>query len=218
MAVPGLAGVASPPPGAHAAIDAGAGTAGRLDECGELFTTTDPAGVWSRVNDPNSPVVKVVKVTVPENGNGTKTHRPDGPNDPIVIYWDPNRTVVLDGLSSSPCETLYHELQHAADDQNGIPESTLDEECNGIANAEWRAMEAQNKLRKALGEKQMRTTYHGKPFGSDSFGECKQKQKAEAAEKADQQRFRRSTLHHYRWIDLRPSAGGRVHGVHVQRC
>ena len=176
MAVPGLAGVASAPPAAHAAIDAGAGTAGRLDECGELFTTTDPAGVWSRVNDPNSPVVKVVKVTVPENGNGTKTHRPDAPNDPIVIYWDPNRTVVLDGLSSSPCETLYHELQHAADDQNGIPESTLDEECNGIANAEWRAMEAQNKLRKALGEKQMRTTYHGKPFGSDSFGECKQKQ------------------------------------------
>ena len=54
MAVPGLAGVASAPPAAHESIDAGAGTAGRLDECGELFTTTDPAGVWSRVNDPNS--------------------------------------------------------------------------------------------------------------------------------------------------------------------
>ena len=176
IAVAGLAGVVSAPPTARAAIDAGAGTAAGLDQCGELFTTTDPAGVWSRVNDPNSPVVKVVKVTVPVNGTGTKTHRPDGPGDPIVIYWDPNRTVVLDGVSSSPCETLYHELQHAADDQDGIPDSTLDEKCNGIANAEWRAMEAQNKLRKALGEKQMRTTYHGKPFGSDSFDECKQKQ------------------------------------------
>jgi hypothetical protein len=186
IAVPGLAGVASAPPTARAAIDAGAGTAAGLDQCGEVFTTTDPAGVWSKVNDPNSPVVKVVKVTVPENGNGTKTHRPDGPDDSIIIYWDPNRTVVSDGLRSSPCEVLYHELQHAADDQDGIPDSTLDEQCNGIANAEWRAMEAQNKLRKALGEQQMRTSYHGKPFGSDSFDECKRKQQPQQKPKDKQ--------------------------------
>lgn len=170
---------ASAPAASRAAIDAGAGTAAGLDQCGEVFTAADPAGVWSKVNDPNSPVVKVVKIDAQPDGTGTRTHRPDGPNDPIIIYWDPNRTVKVDNISSNPCETLYHELQHAADDQDGVPDDDLDEQCNGIANAEWRATGAQNKLRKALGEQQMRTSYHGKSFGADSFDDCKQQQQRE---------------------------------------
>jgi hypothetical protein len=175
--------VTSSPADGRAAIEAGAGTAAGLDQCGEVFTAADPAGVWSKVNDPNSPVVKVVKIDAKPDGTGTRTHRPDGPNDPIIIYWDPNRTVTVDNISFNPCETLYHELQHAADDQDGMPDSALDEQCNGVANAEWRAIGAQNKLRKALGEQQMRTSYHGKSLGADSFDDCKQKQQQQQQKK-----------------------------------
>ena len=40
IAMPALAGLASNPPSARAAIDAGTGTTAGLDQCGELFTTT----------------------------------------------------------------------------------------------------------------------------------------------------------------------------------
>jgi von Willebrand factor type D domain/Effector protein len=165
----------------RAEIDADAGSASGIAQCGAQYSAGhDPSGLWSRLNSKTPPVIKIITTRVPANGAGTKTH--DG-DDGIQIFWDPNQNVTKDDVNAAtPCEVLYHELQHAADDADDVPSSVLDDSCSaegtgkdkGIPNAEWRAVAAENAYRKSFGLPP-RTIYNGKRFGYSSFDDCKKK-------------------------------------------
>ena len=89
----------------------------------KVFATTDPAGLWRQSNGPGTPPVQIETTDVGADGAGTGTSVVDGH---VIIYWDPGQVVTKDGITASPCEVLYHELQHAADDRpNGIPRSDV---------------------------------------------------------------------------------------------
>lgn len=172
----------------RAEIDADAGSADGVKLCGMLYSAGhDPSGLWTRLNSPAPPPIQIIATHVPTDGTGTITrHTDDGG---IQIFWDPSHDVVKDGqvagnppnnqLVSSPCEVLYHELQHAADDAD-IPDSTLDDACpepnaegkGGIPYAEWRAVAAENAYRASLGLPP-RTNYNGTDFPPGSFEDCK---------------------------------------------
>ena len=164
----------------RAEIDADAGSASGIAQCGAQYSAGhDPSGLWSRLNSKTPPNIKIITTHVPaEGGTGTKTS--DG-DDGIQIFWDPNQNVHKDGVTAGPCEVLYHELQHAADDADDIPRSVLDDSCSakgtgkdGIPYAEWRAVGAENAYRKSLGLPP-RMSYNGTPFGPGSFDDCKKK-------------------------------------------
>ncbi|HUB53540.1 MAG TPA: VWD domain-containing protein [Mycobacterium sp.] len=170
------------PQRSRAEIDADAGSAGGIAQCGELYSADhDPSGLWSRLDSKTPPPIKIVTTHVPPDGTGTKTR--DG-DDGIQIFWDPTQNVTKDGITAGPCEVLYHELQHAADDADDIPRSVLDDSCsangtgnNGIPYAEWRAVGAENAYRASLGLPP-RLSYNKTPFGFDkysSFDDCKKK-------------------------------------------
>jgi hypothetical protein len=161
------------PPRSQAGIDADAGSANGIALCGRLYAAGhDPSGLWGRLNNPAAPPIKITTTQVPTNGTGTKTRNDD---DGIQIFWDPSHDITKDGITASPCEVLYHELQHAADDADNTPRPDLDDSCNGISNAEWRAVTAENAYRKSFGLPP-RKSYNGKQFGSDSFDDCKKNQ------------------------------------------
>ena len=134
-----LGGVVSAAPGAHALLVPDAASAQAVKQCGVLFSMpdNDPSGLWTRMNDPNGPVVIIKFEPVPEDGKGTRTGVPNEGDD-IRIVWDHTHDIKLDGITSGPCEALYHEFQHAADDEDEVPD--LDETCNEITKAEWRAV------------------------------------------------------------------------------
>jgi hypothetical protein len=161
------------PPRSQAEIDADAGSANGIALCGQLYSAGhDPSGLWGRLNNPAAPPIKITTTQVPTNGTGTKTRNDD---DGIQIFWDPTHDITKDGITASPCEVLYHELQHATDDADNTPRPDLDDSCNGIPNAEWRAVTAENAYRKSFGLAP-RKSYNGKQFGSDSFDDCKRNQ------------------------------------------
>lgn len=157
---------------AGAAIDADSETAAAVRSCGELFSRpgNDPSGLWKRLSQPGGPVVKVRFKSVPNNGAGTGTGRVG--KDGSRIFWDPTHDIVVDGVVAGRCEVLIHELQHA-DDNSKLSDDELNKKCNGIPNAEWRAVAAQNALRRALGKTSMRKSYHGKKFDAPSFDNCR---------------------------------------------
>ena len=177
-------------PSSRAEIDADAGSASSIAQCGAQYSAGhDPSGLWSRLNSTTPPKIKITTTRVPADGGaGTKTHEDD---DGIQIFWDPNQNVTKDGVTAGPCEVLYHELQHAADDADDIPRSVLDDSCSakgigkdkdgkdkGIPYAEWRAVAAENAYRKSLGLTPLRMSYNQTPFGFDqysSFDDCKKK-------------------------------------------
>ena len=170
------------PPSSRAEIDADAGAASGIAQCGAQYSAShDPSGLWSRLNSKTPPNIKIITTHVPADGTGTKTR--DG-DDGIQIFWDPNQNVTKDGITAGPCEVLYHELQHAADDADNISRSVLDDSCSangtgkdGIPYAEWRAVGAENAYRKSLGLPP-RMSYNQTPFGFDkysSFDDCKKK-------------------------------------------
>jgi hypothetical protein len=166
-------GYMSVPQRSRAEIDADAGSANGIALCGSLYAAGhDPSGLWGRLNDPAKPPIKIITTQVPPNGTGTKTRNDD---DGIQIFWDPTHDITKDGITATPCEVLYHELQHAADDADDVPRPDLDDSCNGIPNAEWRAVAAENAYRASFGLPP-RKSYNGKPFGSDSFDQCKKNQ------------------------------------------
>lgn len=180
------------PQWSRAEIDADAGSANGVTLCGMLYSAGhDPSGLWSRLNSNATPPIKIITTHVPTDGTGTKTSYTD---DGIQIFWDPSHDVVkptdVNGsqLVSTPCEVLYHELQHAADDADNIPDSVLDDTCSangtgkdkngkekGIPYAEWRAVAAENAYRASFGLPP-RTSYNGTPFGPGSFDDCKKSQ------------------------------------------
>jgi hypothetical protein len=172
------------PPSSRAEIDADAGSASSIAQCAAQYSAGhDPSGLWSRLNSTTPPKIKITTTHVPADGTGTKTHEDD---DGIQIFWDPNQNVTKDGITAGPCEVLYHELQHAADDADDIPRSVLDDSCSangtgkdkGIPYAEWRAVSAENAYRKSLGLTPLRMSYNQTPFGFDkysSFDDCKKK-------------------------------------------
>ena len=165
----------------RAEIDADAGSANGISLCGMLYSAGhDPSGLWSRLNSNATPPIQIVTTHVPTNGTGTKTTDTD---DGIQIFWDPSHDVTKDGVTATPCEVLYHELQHAADDADDVPDSVLDDSCSaegtgpdkGIPNAEWRAVAAENAYRQSFGLPP-RTSYNNKQFGPGSFDDCKKNQ------------------------------------------
>jgi hypothetical protein len=167
----------------RAEIDADAGSANGIAQCGAQYSGGhDPSGLWSRLNSSGTPPIKIITTHVPANGGtGTKTSDTD---DGIKIFWDPAQNVTKDGVTAGPCEVLYHELQHAADDADDISRSVLDDSCSangtgkdGIPYAEWRAVGAENAYRKSIGL-DPRMTYNTVPFGFErysSFDDCKKK-------------------------------------------
>ncbi len=161
-------------PLARAAIVADSATADALADCGTFFSQPghDPARLWERLSKPGGPDIQVKWLPVNEDGAGTGTGRRN--NGGSRIFWDHTHDVVRDGVTSSPCEVIYHELQHAADNANKeLNDSALNDTCNGIQNAEWRAVGTQNALRRALHLPE-RQSYDGEKFGSSkSFDECK---------------------------------------------
>jgi hypothetical protein len=165
----------------RAEIDADAGSANGITLCGMLYSAGhDPSGLWSRLNSSATPPIKIITTHVPTDGTGTKTTDTD---DGIQIFWDPSLDITKDNVTATPCEVLYHELQHAADDADDVPDSVLDDSCSaagtgkdkGIPDAEWRAVAAENAYRKSFGLPP-RTSYNGKKFGFDSFDDCKKNQ------------------------------------------
>ena len=157
-----------------------AATTAALEQCGELYSQPgdDPGGLWAKMSDPASRVVHVTFLSVPEIlGTGTRTH-PLG-NRESQIFWDHTHPVIKDGVRSGPCEVLRHELQHAQDIADDLPDVELNELCDEIPQAEWRAIAAQNAFRAAIGLSDMRKRYEGKEFKSPSFEECKKKKKPE---------------------------------------
>lgn len=172
-------------PAAMADVTADSGSEPGLAACEKVFATTDPAGLWRQSNGPGTPPVQIESTDVDADGAGTGTSVVDGH---VIIYWDPSQVVTKDGITASPCEVLYHELQHAADDQpNGIPRSDLDETCNGVKYAEWRAVAAENMFRRATGLGD-RKTYNGGKVGPGSFQDCK-KQEQQNNKKASNSAF-----------------------------
>ncbi|WIM89312.1 VWD domain-containing protein [Candidatus Mycobacterium wuenschmannii] len=166
------------PQRSRADIIADTGSANGIALCGKLYAAGhDPSGLWGRLNGPGTPPVKIITTRVPTNGAGTGT-RDDA--DGIQIFWDPTHDITKDGVTSTPCEALYHELQHAADDVDKLPDSFLDDSCSakgtgpgkGIAKAEWRAVAAQNAYRASFGLPPQ-LSYHGTPFGPGTFDDCK---------------------------------------------
>src|ERR1700709_900339 len=100
-------------PRSQAEIAAAAGSANGIALCGRLYAAGhDPSGLWGRLNNPAVPPIKITTTQVPTNGTGTKTRNDDYG---IQIFWDPTHDITKDGITASPCEVLYHELQHAAD-------------------------------------------------------------------------------------------------------
>ena len=98
--------------------------------------------------------------------------------DSYIRYLnDHGHDITKDGVTATPCEVLYHELQHAADDtdNNAGNGPDLDDTCNGISQAEWRAVTAENAYRAGFGLPP-RKSHNGKQFGSDNFGDCKKNQ------------------------------------------
>src|ERR1700744_3825319 len=190
----GCTAVASPAvaPSSCAEIDADAGSAGGIAQCSAQYSAgLDPSGLWSRLNSTTPPKIKITTTHVPDDGTGTKTHEDD---DGIQIFWDPSQNVTKDGITAGPCEVLYHELQHAADDADDIPRSVLDDSCSangtgngkGIPYAEWRAVAAENAYRKSLGLTPLRMSYNKTPFGFDkysSFDDCKKQNQPPPAKK-----------------------------------
>ena len=169
-------GYVSVPPRSSAEIDADAGSANGIALCGQLYSAGhDPSGLWGRLNNPANPPVQIITTQVPTNGTGTKTHVED--DGSVQIFWDPTHDVTKDGVTATPCEVLYHELQHAADDvdNNAGTGPDRDDSCNGIPQAEWRAVTAENAYRAGFGLPP-RKSYNGKPFGSDNFEQCKKNQ------------------------------------------
>ena len=166
-------------PRSHAEIDADAGSENGITLCDKLYSTGghDPSGLWSRLNSKATPPIKIITTDVPPDGTGTKTRNDD---NGIQIFWDPTRDVSKDGITATPCEVLYHELQHAADDADNVPDSTLDDACpkpdakgdGGIPYAEWRAVAAENAYRASWGLPP-RTSYNGTDFPPGSFEDCK---------------------------------------------
>ena len=100
-------------PAALADVTADAGAAGGLAACAKVFGTTDPTGLWRQSNGPGSPPVRIEMTDVDADGAGTGTSVVEGQ---VIIYWDPDQVITKDGITASPCEVLFHELQHAADD------------------------------------------------------------------------------------------------------
>lgn len=170
---------AAVPQRSHAEIDADAGSANGVTLCGMLYSTGghDPSGLWSRLNSQATPPIKIIATDVPPDGTGTKTSNDD---NGIQIFWDPTRDVSKDDITATPCEVLYHELQHAADDADNVPDSTLDDACpkpndkgeGGIPYAEWRAVAAENAYRASWGLPP-RKSYNGADFPPGSFEDCK---------------------------------------------
>lgn len=178
------------PPCSRAEIDADAGSAHGITLCEIPYSAGhDPSGLWSRLNSNATPPIQIITTHVPTtDGTGTMTTHTD---DGIQIYWDPSHDIVkptdMSGneLVLTPCEVLYHELQHAADDADKVPDSVLDDTCSangtgmdengkekGIPYAEWRAVAAENAYRASFGLPP-RTRYNGTPFGPGSFDDCK---------------------------------------------
>ena len=175
LAVCTAIGYVSVPQRSRADIDADAGSANGIALCGQLYSAGhDPSGLWGRLNNPASPPIKIITTKVPTDGTGTKTHDDD---DGIQISWDPTHDITKDGITATPCEVLYHELQHAADDADNDAGNgpDHDDSCNGIAAAEWRAVAAENAYRAGFGLLP-RKSYNGKQFGSDNFDDCKKNQ------------------------------------------
>lgn len=160
-------------PTALADVTADSGAEPGLAACEKVFATTDPTGLWRQSNGPGTPPVQVETTDVGPDGAGTGTSVIEGQ---VIIYWDPDQVITKDGITASPCEVLYHELQHAADDgPNGLPRSELDNTCNGVKYAEWRAVAAENMFRRATGLGD-RKTYNGGNVGPGSFQDCKKQE------------------------------------------
>lgn len=180
------AGAGSAIPAAPAEVAADAGAAAGLARCATVFGSTDPTGLWRESSGPGSPSVQIETTDVDADGAGTGTSVVEGQ---VIIYWDPDQVITKDGITASPCEVLYHELQHAADDgPNGLPRNELNETCNGIPYAEWRAVGAENMFRRATGLGN-REKYNGNAFGPGSFQDCKKEEERKKREKQSNSAF-----------------------------
>ncbi|GIG13111.1 hypothetical protein Cme02nite_14430 [Catellatospora methionotrophica] len=87
----------------------------------------------------------------------------------ILVFWDveDRHAYFGSGGSADPCDTLYHELHHAYQHNQGTYSR---EDCagSGIPTTEVMATRAQNKLREALG-RPVRSHYGDRPLPS---GDC----------------------------------------------
>jgi hypothetical protein len=103
--------------------------------------------------------------------NDTVDYREVDGDGNIYIDWDPNNThdYAGSGGTSSPCDSLYHEMFHAHEMMWGLYEG---DECgsSGIRVTEVNATRAQNVLRERLGLPQ-RSHYGDDPLPSGSCGE-----------------------------------------------
>lgn len=79
-----------------------------------------------------------------------KTKSEDGTGTGSTVTWDPShKAPYTDGTPRDPCASLFHELVHAADIDNGNIDPSPG--ANGIMNAEIKACTEENKYRKANG-------------------------------------------------------------------
>ncbi|OBJ35302.1 hypothetical protein A5621_17450 [Mycobacterium colombiense] len=183
-ALTAIAGSAKPT--ALADVTADSGSEPGLAACEKVFATTDPAGLWRQANGPGTPPVRIETTDVDADGAGTGTSVVEGQ---VIIYWDPSQVITKDGITASPCEVLYHELQHAADDgPNGLPRSELDQTCNGVKYAEWRAVAAENMFRRATGLGD-RKAYNGGKVGPGSFQDCRKQEQQNNKKKGSNSAF-----------------------------
>lgn len=133
-----------------------------FDDCMTIFRQPghDPAGILPGLEGDYSVSI------VPTYGDQIHTNVL---RDFSIIYWDPTERHEYGGGGgfSDPCTTLYHEMHHAWQGQQGTysnaPCATTDPSGRAIEETELHATRAQNLLRRALGMPE-RTEYDGLPL------------------------------------------------------
>lgn len=108
---------------------------------------------YDNTNDANSPAAG-------GTGNGSGS----------TVHWDPNlKGKFSDGVERDPCASLFHELVHAKDGDQGMRDPRTDVPGNnGIKANEVKATAAENKYRKAKGLP-IRTKYGDKDLPASAI-------------------------------------------------
>lgn len=151
---------------ARAYYDVEDGLQAAFDECMRLLREpgNDVADIFPKIDGDNYRI----QIISPAPGSRTGTNvlvRPPS----AIIYWDPNDRHRYHGTggNADPCTTLYHELHHAWQGQQGIysqqPCATPDPQGRTLERTEVLATKAQNILRARLGMP-MRSHYGDVPL------------------------------------------------------
>jgi hypothetical protein len=160
----GIAVVAWPAHAAFAGITVTPGMQGAYDSCLPVFNGPggDPAGIFKALNASTTTLTIQAATTKGDNHESSLFGQP-------FIMWDPSdRHAYTGGGNSDPCSALYHEMNHAYEDENGGQDHSpcvTSAGNSGLPTSEVNATRAQNKLRVAMGLPP-RKTYGDTPLPS----------------------------------------------------